>query len=190
MLTDHTYVLWQRSVTRCSVLMRSVALSVCLSVLLKALTQKVYFWCADTPSESWGQVRTSRSSGRSQGHRSTSAWNLIPPPPSMADTAQSRCNCSDCKSIIVIQGMTLPACSNVVRHGVGGAGIRRPARAAKRLCVLQISDPQTDRVMPERVRVSCSWVVCFRLKGNLVYSVFPGNSCQTFIIFWQQWNYN
>ena len=38
------------------------------------------------------------------------------------------------------------------------------------MCGLELSDPQTDRVMTERVCVSCLQEVCLRLKDNLVLS--------------------
>ena len=37
---------------------------------------------------------------------------------------------------------------------------------AGHMCGVQTSDPQTDRVVTEHVRVSCSGAVCLRFKGN------------------------
>ena len=96
----------------------------------------------------------SRSSGQGQGHRSKKAWNLISPPLSVTEMAQSHCNCTDDKSIEVIQGMTLPACIH--------AGCRRQVCADFKflirsrpadLCGLQISDPRTDCIMTQRVYI-------------------------------------
>jgi len=66
-------------------------------------------------------------------------------PPFLTEMAQSRCKCSDGKSISVIHGMTPPACSNDGRRG--------QKYADGRMSGIQISDTQTDRVglMTERV---------------------------------------
>jgi len=45
----------------------------------------------------------------------------------------------------------------------------REAGCAANVCRLQIRDPQTDRVMAERVCVCCSRVVSIRLTGNLAF---------------------
>jgi len=99
-------------------------------------------------------------------------WNLILPPHSVTDIAQSRCKCNDGKSISVIQGMTEPAYMYAGRRGAGGASRLQIAdpQPAGPLCGLQISDPQTDRVMTERVYIFPSRV-CLRLKAILFH--FP-----------------
>jgi len=49
-------------------------------------------------SESSDVVRVSRPSAKGQGHRSKTAWHVIPSPTFATDMAQSR-NCSKVKSI-------------------------------------------------------------------------------------------
>jgi len=83
-------------------------------------------------------------SDKKQGHRSKRG-KISTHITSVTDTAQSRCECSDGKSIFVIQGMTLHACSQARRRGQAAcADFKFPIR-----------------IRPERaVCVSCLRVVC------------------------------
>jgi len=69
------------------------------------------------------------------------------------------CNCSDGKSVSVIE---------LSRYLPAGQAVRCTSTAC--VWTLDIADPQTDGVMTERVCESGSRAVCLRLKGNRVHS--------------------
>jgi len=86
--------------------------------------------------------------GQGQSHRSKESVKFYLATHSVTDTAQSRCNCSDDKSI----------------HS-GYAGTRGMAAPASGMCNIRSADRPWQSAY---VCVFCSWVVCLRLKGNLV----------------------
>jgi len=85
-----------------------------------------------------------------------SSWHLF----NVTDMAHCHCR-SDEKSISVIQGITLPACSRVVLRGLQAvcADLKiADLQPAGWMCGLQISDPQTEHVM---IGVLCSLWTAF-----------------------------
>jgi len=114
-------------------------------------------------------VCVSKSSG--QGHRSEKDVTSYPVTPSVTDLVQSHFNCSDGKSILVVH--TRYAATRGVRQVAyldKQQDIQWGIQSGRPWCGPRMADLgwQTEWQRRKHDTVSCSQMVCLRLKGSLV----------------------